>query len=418
MKASVISTTHAPPPWGDPPREWKILGVPVAERQRAALPEILSGPPPAGDPVLVLPDDLLVSREFVDAFLAIASTRDGKRPLLACLGPGAAASRSAGRSALPPSPDGSLPLPLLLWQGTQAAAPASLEELLTAAIDAEPVVVDSAEQSREIEVPRAYADEGKTTITASASPRIAIHLRHRTHLLQANLDWLGGEFVRNMGQKSKLLLALRFVWERYLRPGPRRLFSKIGRGCRIHPTAIVEASRLGDGCEIGAYAIVRASVLGAGCTIEDGAHVHMCILDDGARVGRLTATFACYFMEGSHSTQGMMQMGVLGRHTATSRASWFLDVRFDGGNVRVEPPAHDPSAGLLDSGTRFLGCDVGHETVIGAAVLIAPGRMLPSRAKVIADPRGVASKLDERIDLLDAGGAIVVVRDGRLEPLS
>jgi len=418
MKALLVSTDHAPPPWGDPPREWLVVGTSVAERQRAALPEIVTRAPPAGEPVLVLPDDLLVSKAFVDAFVAIASTRDGSRPLIACLGPGAAATRSAGRSALPPGPDGSLPVPLLLWQGTQAPAPSTLGAILEASLEAEAVVVDPEDQSREIEVPRAYADEGKSTITASATTRIAIHLRHRTHLLQANLDWLGGEFVGNLGRKSKLLLALRFVWERFLRPGPRRLFSSIGKGCKIHPTAIVEASKLGPGCEIGAYAIVRASVLGAGCTVEDAAHVHMCVADDGARVGRQTATFACYFMEGSHSTQGMVQMSVLGRHTATTRASWFMDVRFDGGNVRVEAPSHDPGAGMLDAGTRFLGCDAGHETIVGAAVMVAPGRMLPSRAKVIADPSGVASKLDASIDPLDAGGGVLVVRDGRLEPLS
>lgn len=417
MKALIVSTAHAPPPWGDPPRDWKLLGVPVAQLQRAALPQIVTTPPPGGEPVLVLPDDLLVSREFVDAFLAIASTRDGAGPLLACLGPGAAATRSAGRSALPPGPDGSLPVPMILWQGTQAPPPATLDALLEASLDAEAVVVDPEEQTREIDVPKAYADPGKTTITAAASPRVALHLRHRTHLLQANLDWLGAEFVRNIGKKSKLLLALRFVWERFLRPGPRRLFSSIGKGCKIHPTAIVEASKLGPGCEIGAYAIVRASVLGPGCTLEDAAHVQMCVLDEGARVGRQTAIFAAYLMEGAHSTQGMMQMSVLGRHTATTRASWFMDTRFDGKHVRVEPPAHDPDAGLLDSGTRFLGCDAGHETIVGADVFVASGRMLPSHAKVIADPARNASKMDSDIDMLDAGGGVLVVRDGRLEPL-
>ena len=221
-----------------------------------------------------------------------------------------------------------------------------------------------------------------------------------------------------MGRANKLILALKFLWQRFLKPGPRVLFSKVGKGCKIHPTAIVEASKLGDGCEIGAYAIVRASVLGPGCTIEDGAHVQMCVLDEGAHVGRQTAVFTCYLMEGSHSTQTMMQMSVLGRHAATTRASWFQDTRFDGKHMRVEPPPTESDAGLLDSGTRFLGCDVGHETMVGADVFVAAGRMLPSHAKVIADPLRTASKLDSAIDVLDAGGDVLVVRDGRLEPLT
>ncbi len=415
MRAYVVATTHAPPPWGDRPAEWRIVGRTVAERVRDALPEVVAAPPPAGEPVVVLPDDLLVSPEFVADFLAIASTRGDSGPLIACLGAGHGARRSAGRSALPPGPDGSLPVPLVLWQGTQEPVPTSLDGLLAAAITAEPVVVEPQEQTREIEVPKAYAEPGSSTITAAGSTRLALHLRHRTFRLQANLDWLASEFLRNLGKKPKLLLALRFLWERFLRPGPRRLFSKVGKGCRIHPTAIVEASKLGDGCEIGAYAIVRASVLGAGCTIEDGAHVQMCVLEDGARVGRQTSNFACLLMEGAHSTQGMMQMASLGRNAATTRASWFHDVRFDGGNVRVEPPPFDPDAGLLDAGTRFLSVDVGHDTIVGEGVLVASGRMVPSNAKVIAEPNRVAAKLDAGIDALDAGGAVLVVRDGKLE---
>ncbi len=424
MQAYLVPTEAALPPWGDPTPSWKVLGRPVQVLQREALVggkagggpcSGLASEPPVDGPVLVLTDDLLVSREFVADFLAIAATRGDERPLIACLGPSEAANRSAGRSALPTGPDGSLPVPMLLWPRSQRPAPSTWPELLEAAIDAEPVVVDPREETREIPVPRAYAEEGKETITAAASLRIALHLRHRTHLLQANLDWMGREFLAAIGGKPKWLLALRYVWER-LRPGPRRLFSKIGKGCKIHPTAIVEASSLGAGVEVGAYAIVRASIVGDGASIEDGAHVQMCVLDAGSRVGRQTSVFASVLMEGAHSTQGMMQMSVLGRNAATTAASWFMDVRFDGKHVRVEaPPGDEP--GLLDAGTRFLGCDVGHGTIVGAAVLVASGRMLPSNATVVTDPSTIAGKLDSNIDALDAGGATLTIRDGKLEKL-
>ncbi len=419
MRALILPTTHAPPPWGDRPADWLVMGETVAQRTRGALTaagcEIVADPTASAGtdaPTLVLPDDLLLSEEFVRDFLGVASTRPADRPLVAAIGPGHVSTALAGRAALPAGPDGSLPVPMLLWPPSQAL-PTDLPALLVAALGAEPVVVDPREQVREIPVPRAYADPGKETLTAAGSARMAMHLRHRTHRLQANRDWLGGEFVRNVGATPKWKLALKYLWQRF-RPGPRRLFSKIGKGCTIHPTAIIEASKLGPGCDIGAHAIVRAAVLGAGVRVEDGTHVQLSVVEDKAVIGRQTSLFSCLVMEGAHSTQQMMQMSAIGRHSATTRASWFMDVRFGEGNVRVEAPPGEE--GLLDSGNRFLGCDLGHGTIVGAGVLIAPGRMVPSNAKVIADPRAVASRLElGDLPMTDAGGAVLIVRDGRLE---
>ncbi len=358
---------------------------------------------------LLLPDNLLLSTEFLRDFLSICRARPGEGALVAALGPGEAARRSEGRSLLPPGPDGSLPVPLILWRRPDGV-PETLEDLLAQAAQAESVVVPARETTRDVPVPRAYADEGRDSLRLAASPHVALHLSHRSHLLQANLEMLGRSFLAALG-RPRWLLALRYLWERF-RPGPRRLFSRIGRGCRIHPTALVEASVLGEGCEIGAHAIVRASVLGSGVTVEDGAHVHACILGPQSRIGRQTAAFASVLMESAHSTQQLMQVSVLGRHAATTSSSWFLDARLDGSNVRVESPS-----GLLDAGTRFLGCDVGHCTVVGAGVLVAPGRLLPSNATVVVDPRQVASKLDSELSADDAGGAVLAVRNGRLESL-
>jgi carbonic anhydrase/acetyltransferase-like protein (isoleucine patch superfamily) len=287
--------------------------------------------------------------------------------------------------------------------------PHTVAELLAAAAGAAAIAVDPAERKHSIPAPRAYADEGEDHIDVAASTRIALWLEHRSHLQQANLEMLGATFLRSMG-RPKLLLGLRYLFERW-RPGARRLFSRIAAGCKIHPTAIIEASSIGPGCEIGAYAIVRASVLGEGVAIEDGAHVQMACLGSGARIARQTSVFASVLMEGAHSAQAVMQMSVLGRHSATTSASWFVDVRLEG-NVRVE----SSGAGLLDSGTRFLGCDMGHASFLGAGVTVAAGRMLPSNAKIIADPKSSLSTLGS-VDPMDGGGRIFVVKGGSLEPL-
>ena len=418
MLARILPTDHVLPPWGDRPADWPLLNRPALDLTKEALLSAGVTLDEAGEPaerLLLLTDDVLLSAEFVSDFLAIASTRPADRPLVACLGPSLSADRSAGRSALPAGPDGSLPVPLLLWQGSQGPPPTRLDELLEAAREAEAVVVDPKEQTRELPVPRVYCDPGKETVTIGGSTRLALHLRHRSHLQQACAELLGAGMLRALGG-NKLWLALRWLWYR-LRPGPRRMFSRIGKGCRIDPTAIIEGAVLGPGCNVGAHAIIRGSVLGADVAVEDGAQVQMSCLGDRVRVGRQTAMLGCVMMEGSNPTQGMTQFSVLGRHSATTKDSWFMDTRFDHQNITVEAPPGDDRK-LLDAGTRFLSVDVGHGTVVGAGVLVAAGRMLPGNARIIGDPDAVASRIDTTFDSTDADGAVLVVRGGRLQRLT
>jgi len=386
--ARVLPTEHRPAPWGDRPADWPVL----LRSAEAWLTEAL------GEFDVSATDDLFVNAAFVSAFVDAA----GGEVRVACVAGSHASKRLRGRSLLPPGPDESVRLPLMTgFDG------ASADELLAAAATAECVVVDPREEAREVPVPRAWADDAEAgTMTMAASRRLGIHLTHRSLLLEANLAALGSSFVAAMG-KPKILLALRYLYERF-RPGPRRLFSRIGKGCRIHPTAIVEASQLGSGVEVGAYAIVRGSVIGDGVTIEDAAHVQLAIVGPRARVARQCYVFGVVLMEGAHSAQPIMQASVLGREAATTSASWFTDVRF-GSHIRVE--GHD---GLLDTGTRFLGCDVGHGTVVGAGVTVAPGRMLPSNAIITGNPDHLLARLDEEIDVLDAGGETLTIRGGRL----
>lgn len=107
--------------------------------------------------------------------------------------------------------------------------------------------------------------------------------------LQANLDILEGRMDRLPGGRA---------WKR--RPG-----IQAGRGCRVHPTArldaplilgdrcvigagarVGEAVVLGDGVCIGAGAVIERSVLWDGVAVGDQAHVSGAVLADRCRIGR------------------------------------------------------------------------------------------------------------------------------------
>ncbi len=422
MRQHLIASDARPQPWGDPASDWPILGR-VAH---ARLAEALESPllPNLPGEWIALPTNLLLSADFLTAFMhSVAARRaegDRRTVFRAQLGEGASARRSRGRSGLSDcsKPGEGLALPLISAPEDNTAPPPNYVALLDAARDAEAIVIDPLDRSTIIATPKAYREGESEGIEVAASSRIAIHLEHRSHLQQANLEFLGAELLGALG-KPKWQLALRYLWERF-RPGPRRLFSRLGSGCKIHPTAVIEGSMLGEGCEVGAYALVRGSILGPGAVIEDGAHVQMCSLGANARVARQTSVFASVLMDGAHSAQTIMQMSVLGRDTATTTASWFLDVKLDK-NVRVEAPplapegAPTPGPPFRDAGTRFLGVDVGHEAFLGAGVYIAPGRMVPSHCRLVANPDLVLSSLGDVPP--DATGGTFTVRKGRLEPI-
>ena len=408
-------TDTAPAPWHDAPSSWLLLHETVAERRDRELAVVaVEG--------LRIPDDLYVDAAFVSAF--VDGVPDGPGPFVAAVGASLAAERARGRSWLGEvgAPAGALRVPLVFVRGADGRSALEIARDPSTAV----VVVDPLEQTRAVLVPRVYAEPGSNGITFSGCARIALHLTHRTHLLQLNLDVLGADFLAMQSNKARL--ALRYLWDR-VTPG-RALLSKIGARCTIHPTAIVEACRIGDDVEIGAYAIVRGSVIGDGAQIEDGAHLHLSVLGARARIARQTAVFLCLLMEGAHSASAVMQTCVLGRHAATVSDSWMLDVRVaevaEGADgllpgrsqpVLVEAGAGHPREGtFVDSGSRLLGCTVGHETMVAAGVVVAPGRSLPGRATIVGPIHNLVLRPAlPHADARDGGGGVFRVVDGRLE---
>lgn len=404
----LVPAATRPPPWGDRVGEWSVGGVPNGARTQRICEEAARRRPSLSG-VLVVGDDVALELESALAFLDGLPAVPQGRAAVAAMGHSTTADRLRARSVFDETEDGGLRVPLL-WSSTKEGAPRTHTALIDEARAAHPVLVDPQEECHLVPAPRPFCEPGEDGMRLYSVRRPLLHLQHRTHLLQANLGALGARLRAVLGQ-PKWRLALAFLWDR-LRFGRRRLLATVGHKARIHPTAIVEASEIGDGVEVGAYAIVRGAIVGAGATIEEAAQVTFSVVGPGARVAKQTAILASVLMEGAHSAQAVMQLSVLGRHSVATSASWFSDVRFDG-PVRVEH-----GAGFQSVGSRFLGCDAGHHCVVGAGVIVAPGRLLPSHAIIVSSPASVVSRIDAVVDPMDAGGRTLSLQGGTLVPLT
>ena len=166
--------------------------------------------------------------------------------------------------------------------------------------------------------------------------------------------------------------------------------------CRIHPTAVVEASWIGDNVIIGANAVVRGSVLADNVRIEDLALVECSILDAGAVVQR-QAMVKFSILRMKSSVAGVMQLGVMDTSSSLKRGgcSWICILEKKT-QVIVDGELQDAPIGLA-------GCFVGKNTQVGLGVRVAPGRMLPADLIVTADVSGVLQKIPADLERTSIG---------------
>lgn len=217
---------------------------------------------------------------------------------------------------------------------------------------------------------------------------VVMTMHHWVHILWANL-FVGAVDMRNT-PKWRLLTkgawaALRaFSLNKWKVMGK---FNTIGKGCDIHPTAVVEASTLGDGVVVGPFARVIASNLGDGAQVWPYGLVEVCTMGPRSVVTEhSTLRFSVLYPEAVVG-QYLMQMCVLGEKVLTTGAGFTMDLNFDR-SVRV------PLDGALhDTGSPFLGAAFGHRSRIGTGFWLASGRMVPNDYFLIRHPDQVLSKL-------------------------
>jgi NDP-sugar pyrophosphorylase family protein len=229
------------------------------------------------------------------------------------------------------------------------------------------------------------------------------------HLLSANRAASAERWLRI----PKWQRGLRIAWAvvRAIVPTPARVLrsaSTIGKGCHIHPTAVIEGATLGDGVRVGANAVIRFSRVGDGGFIMDGANVSFSTLGDHCVVGTHCVVGFCLLHDGASAAQNLMQMCVLGRKAITTGLSGSVDMNLGEGSVAVLDQGK-----VVSSEQRFLGGAIGHDAVIGSGVWIAHGREIPNGYIVVRAPEAILYKVPTD---LPAGEALAVV-NGTLEKI-
>lgn len=258
-----------------------------------------------------------------------------------------------------------------------------------------------------MEVPVPRAQFGADLIELPLTERIVLPCGHWLQLLWANLLGLAPFLWRELAGRN----IIEVIWRlsgAVLRTGsiqPLTVGARLGRrgrGCRVHPSAVVEGCWLGDDVQIGANAVVRGCVLGDGAAIEDLALAEFSVLGPGARVQRQGMMKFSLAREAA-AVAGTMQLGVLDRGAALKAGAFLMDMALNQ-DIQVN---HRGSRCPVPLGIAGVG--VGARTVVGAGVKVAGGRALPPDLQISASS-DVVVRIPE-----DLTGA-VTVRDGTLSP--
>jgi len=163
--------------------------------------------------------------------------------------------------------------------------------------------------------------------------------------------------------------------------------NRIGKNCRIHPTAVIEASVIEDNVTIGAYTVVRFSRIGSGCVLSDQVAVINSVLGENNYIANSNFLSFNLLFDNVFLIHGPYQFSVFGNHSAAF-AVINCDIRLDQQNIKIQT-----DAGLLDSNQKLLGIAYGHYSKTGGGNIIAAGRIVPNY-HTINPPGNIIMKFD------------------------
>lgn len=384
MDVHVEATGRRIAPFDDP-----VGDVPIANRPLSAWQdEMLAGftrVDAVRPPCLVVPDTLFTTPEVLQRFVESAAGRDAVLVLAESL-------HGEGTTAVQPG-----------VERVEGGWRFSRVRFVATGADPVDVVIDPEEER--FTLPLAAVFGGPVELGLPRHPILTLH--HWAHILWAN-QAAGSLEVRRIPRWRGIL---RVIWAviRARSVDKWRVLAKlntIGKGCDIHPTAVIEGSTLGDGVTVGPFARIVFSRIGDGATIMTGAEVEASTVGERATVAQRSAVRMCVLYPEAFASQVLMQACVLGRRVLTTPGSFSIDLNLEG-DIRV------PLDGQLHSaGTRYLGSAFGHDARVGTGIWLASGRAIPNRALVVKEPTEVVQRIP-----VEAGDKPLVNRSGTLVPL-
>jgi hypothetical protein len=200
----------------------------------------------------------------------------------------------------------------------------------------------------------------------------ASHITSPFHLLMVNL---AENLSRTVNFQNKVPAFLRKKFgkngTKWFYKGLKRL-NKIGKNCKIHPTAIIEGSVIGDNCTIGANAIVRLSNLEEDCYVSDNVVIINSVLSKKTFIANSNYINSCFTYPEVFLIHGPYQLSIFGENAACF-AVINCDIRLDQLNIKI--PTNE---GVIDSNQPLLGIAYGHRSKTGGGNIIASGRIVPN----------------------------------------
>jgi carbonic anhydrase/acetyltransferase-like protein (isoleucine patch superfamily) len=375
-------------PFDDPIGETPVLNRPLREWQARAFSEAGLVPIPSlQPPCLVIPDTLFASGSALRAFVDGAEGQDA----VFVLAPSAFARwTTCVQPGVRETEDG------FLFE--------AIRFVTTAGSTPRPVVVDPEEQVLELAAPRQFSGTEPGVIGLPRRPVMTLH--HWVHVLWVNQ--IAGAYEATAAPRWKTtsrMVGAALRARSTNRWKVLRSLSSHGKGCDIHPTAIIEGSTLGDGVTVGANARILLSRIGDGSTILSDAHVEFSVLGERSWITQQSFLRFCVLYPGAVAG-GLTQQSVFGREAMTTTASIYdLNIERD---IRVELD------GVLHStGQQFLGAALGHRARVMGGVGVGSGRAIPNDYLVIGEPGRAVMRTPP--GLAEAGP--LLVQDGELRPL-
>ncbi len=230
------------------------------------------------------------------------------------------------------------------------------------------------------------AEDGSASIDITLANLVAAPVGHWAELARTNLLAIGTQALA----KHPVLAVFGLIWAaiRALSLNPFKVLAKTtrkGKGCWIHPSAVVEGCVLGDHVKVDAGAVLRGCILGDHVKVGATAVSEYSIIGHHTELQRMSFTGLSVVYPNAR-LGGILQLAVAGEGVRMKMGSYGTDMNLQGA-VKVMTPE-----GLRPVDVGYLGVCLGHRAFVASGVWIAPGRAIEAERTLLRAPESIVLK--------------------------